>query len=343
MAKQTITIRDVASQAGVSPGTVSHVLNNNLQHVSPATHERVLEAIKSLNYRPNAIARSMVKRATRTIGLVITELSNPLFVPVTEGVEEVLRKEGYQIVLASAGSLESELRAIETLRTQQVDGFIFMSLSVHFPTEHLKKLQAEGIPFVIINRDLDDPGFNLVKMDDLGGGRTATLHLTALGHSRIGVINGPREVRRSARERFGGWQQIMTEKKLTIKDEWILEGNFTFEGGYQAIQELLKRTDDLPTVFFATNESMAVGAIKAIFDGGLRVPHDIAIATIGDPPFAAYTHPALTTLTYPVVEAGRVATRILVDNLKSGVPVRPQHVTLSYSLKVRESCGANLK
>src|SRR5579859_167086 len=180
MRRKLITIRDVAEHAGVSASTVSHVLNGNAQHVGDVKRKRVLEAVELLRYRPNAIARSMVRQQTATIGLILTEIDNPLFIPVISGVEDVLRPAGYHIVLASAPDVESEIQAIETLRSQQVDGFIFMSLSICYPFDHLIRLKNEGVPFVVINRCLDDSDIPLVRWDDRGAGYLATQHLLSL-------------------------------------------------------------------------------------------------------------------------------------------------------------------
>lgn len=348
MREEIVTIRDVARQAGVSPSTVSHVLNGKDRHVGPAKREKVLEVIRELNYRPNAIARSMIRRATFTIGLVITELYNPLFVPVTEGVAEVLRAEGYHIVLASANQPEEEAQAIETLREQQVDGFIFMSLSLRYPNDHLARLKDAGVPFVAINRHLEDKDINQVLMDDRGAAYAATRHLLSLGHTRIATIAGPihnETPRFSALYRQQGWQEALQECDLYIPPEWTLPGDYTYEGGYAAVMQMLAQAQgqERPTALFVANESMAVGALKALFEAGLRVPQDMAVVTIGDPPFAAYTIPALTTLALPVAEAGRVAARRLVEWLKVGTPPLAETVMLSCRLQVRDSCGAKLK
>ncbi len=347
MGRKTITIRDVAREAGVAVSTVSYVLNGKDGAVGTVKRDRILEVIRELNYRPNAIARSMVTRATATVGLIIGELKNPLFVPVTEGVQEVLHKEGYHIVLAEASDIESEKSAIETLRAQQVDGFIFMSLSYHYPSEHLMKLKEEGVPFVVINRDLDDNEINLVQLDDLGAGYTGTKHLLKLGHRKIGTIAGPihsQPRRRSAVERFEGWQQALHEQGLEAPSEWIVSGEYGFEQGYQAARQWLAQLEyvaERPTALFIADDTMAVGALKAFRSARLRVPDDLAVVTVGDPPFAAYTDPALTTLSLPVVAAGRAAARILVGWIKADTPPRPQKVRLSFSLQVRETCGAN--
>jgi LacI family transcriptional regulator len=345
--RRRATIRDVARLAGVGVSTVSYVLNGYDDHVASDTREHILAAARQLNYRPNAIARSMVKQKTVTIGVIIAELRNPLFIPITEGVEEVLRREGYQILVASAEDLASEMNVIEAFRVQQVAGFIFMSLSVRYPIDHLLQLREENIPFVIINRDLDDDRFNRIQLDDWSAGFTATEHLIKLGHTRIGTISGlldgePSIRRRSAIERQQGWQDALQVHRLVVTPSWIVSGVYTYDGGYRATRKLLESAEGqpLPTALFVASDGMAVGALKAIHDAGLRVPDDIAVIAIGDPPFAAYTIPSLSTMSIPIAESGKVAARILLDWINAGKPLQPQHVTLSFNLEIRESCGA---
>lgn len=343
--KQRTTIKDVAARAGVSVSTVSYVLSGDTRHVGLDKRARVMEAIRDLNYRPNVIARSMVKRATRTIGLVITTVENPLFTAVNPGVHQVLQAEGYHLVLASAANLEAEIEAVETLRARQVDGFIFMSLSRRYPTEHLRRLQADGVPFVVINRNLDDSTINRVQLDDVGAGRMAAEHLIRLGHTRIATLSGPIQPDapiRSAIDRHGGWRSALQAHGLPIEEAYIVSTLYSFQDGYTAMLQLLQQSAEMPppTALFVANDTMAMGALKALHDQGLRVPHDLAIVAVGDPAFAAYTIPALTTLSLPIEEAGRVAARMLLQWIKGEPPVCAQSVTLSCSLVVRESCGA---
>jgi len=349
MHRKTTTIRDVARQAGVSISTVSQILNGNDWPVSPVVRQRVLEIVEQLNYRPNAIARSMVKRKTATIGLVINEVDNPLFVPVVGAVNEVLQPAGYHLVLASAPDLQSEIEAIETLRAQQVDGFIFMLLSFSHPIDHLVRLKEDGVPFVVINRYVEDEDINQILLDDWGAGYSATNHLIDLGHIRIGTVSGPLHndpPRRSALERHRGWQQALTERRLEVRPEWMLEGYYTYEGGYHAIRCFLAQQEEKklerPTALFVANETMALGALRALQQAGVRVPQDMAMITLGDPPFASYTVPALTTLALPTPEAGGLAARMLLDWCKEGKPTKARRMTLKFALRVRESCGANL-
>lgn len=351
MRRKAATIRDIAQKAGVGVSTVSYVLNGNDQHVSPATRDLILSTARDLNYRPNAIARSMVKRKTATIGLIISELQNPLFMPVTEGVEEILRGEGYQILLASAENVESEIEVIETLRAQQVEGLIVMSLSLQYPDAHLRRLVQEDVPLVVINRDLRTLEINRVQFDDLGAGRQATQHLIDLGHKMISTISGPMNTepfrqRRSAMNRLQGWQEAMSAAGLPAPEEWVFVGGYTYEGGYRACDQFIEyRRGSLerPTALFVASDTMAVGALKRLHEAGIGIPQEVAVITIGDAPFSAYTYPALTTLALPVVEAGRLAAQLLIGWLKDGAPQTVTCATLRFDLKIRESCGAILQ
>ncbi len=305
-------MRDVAERAQVSISTVSQILNGNASYVGAEKRERVLAAIKDLNYHPNIIARSMVKRRTMTIGLVITEIENALFVPVTGAVESVLSAAGYHILLARAPDTASEIAAIETLRARQVDGLIFMFLSLSMQSDHLTRLKDAGTPFVVINRPLEDQGISQALFDDRGAGYLATNHLLKLGHTRIATVSGPLDHQptwRSAQERYLGWRQALEEQGIEIDPAWIVPGRYSHAGGYQAIQRLLANTWDTPaqpTAIFVANDEMAIGALKALHEANIRIPQDIALITIGDLSYAAYTTPTLTTVANPFPEAGMV-------------------------------------
>ncbi len=349
MRQRAITIRDVAQLASVSVTTVSHVLNGNDGHVSPVVRQRVLEAVETLKYRPNAIARSMVKRKTATIGLVFNEIENSLFVPVIDGINQVLQPAGYHMVLVSAPDERGEVEAIETLLAQQVDGFIFMALSLSWPIDHLVRLQEGGVPFVVINRYVDSSEIYQILLDDRGAGSSATEHLLSLGHTRIGTISGPRSqnfLRRSALERHQGWEETLLNRGLAVNPAWIEDGNYTYGGAYQAAHRLLARLQqpavERPTALFIASDMMSMGALKALHEVGWRVPEDIAIVAVGNPPFAPYTIPALTTLTLPMPEAGKKAAHVLLDWFAHGKPDPIQRVTLNFTLIVRESCGTHL-
>jgi LacI family transcriptional regulator len=351
MRRKTATIRDVAQLAQVSVSTVSQVLNGNTRYVKEAKRESVLKAAQELQYRPNAIARSMVKRRTATIGVVFTSVVTDLFVQIVESIQEILRPEGYSIILASAPDVESEIQAIETLKAQQVDGFIFMSFmfeNFQKQSVHLLRLKEDGIPLVVINRPFEqDYDLNQIQFNHKEAGYLAAKHLINLGHTSIATISGPLHHDPpwlSAIDRQEGWLQALQEHNLAIVPEWICDGNYTYEGGYEATRQLLKhckRGSQRPTALFVANDKMALGALRALYYQGVQVPRDIALVAVGDPPYAAHTFPALTTFAHPIAQAGHLATRILLDQLHSNDITQTQRVMLSYPLLIRESCGTN--
>ncbi|MBN9393530.1 MAG: LacI family DNA-binding transcriptional regulator [Chloroflexi bacterium] len=347
MAKEIVTIKDVAKRAGVAISTVSSVTNGHNKHVGQATREKVLQAIKELDYRPNAIARSMVKGTSTTVGLIMSEVS-PLFDPVDAGAEQVLTAEGFQVFMAHAQDYEDEEKAIETFRSKQVNGFIFMHRSRKAPYENLLSLKEDNVPFVVINQGLDDSEINQVMSDDFGAGRMGVQHLIDLGHTRIAMFCGPLDDPlpwHSAQERYRGWQQTMLANNLPVREDWIIRSSYSYEGGYEAGVEFLqkfKTAQERPTAIFVANDTMAVGLLKALLEAGLRLPQEMALVAVGDPPHMAFTYPALTALELPIMEAGRVAARILVNWIRQGKPEYAQRVLLSCKLRVRQSCGAYL-
>lgn len=339
------TITDIAKAAGVSVGTVSHVLNGNTQRVGAETRERVLAVMRTLDYRPSAIARSMARRRTATIGLVVSDIVNSVHAEVMQGVEEVASAAGFQIILTSAPTIEAEQQAIQTMRAQQVAGCIFLLYSQPHPSLHLSQLREGGMPLVVINRHLRDRAISQVLLDDHGAGVTATEHLLGLGHTRIATLAGPLggpEAPRSATERHAGWLQALAERGIRPPPEWVLDGGYSAAQSYQAVRQFLARPwaeGQRPTALFASNFTMATAALKALHEAGARIPADLAIVSVDDPPQAAYTYPALTSLSLPVAEAGRIAARTLLGWVAGGEQPCAQHISLGFTLHVRESCG----
>ncbi|HEX2915705.1 MAG TPA: LacI family DNA-binding transcriptional regulator [Chloroflexia bacterium] len=346
MRPKSITIKDIAEQAGVSVSTVSYVLNGNDKRVSLATREKVLELIQELNYRPNTMARGMVKRSTSTIGVIISDVDNSIFYSVIRGVEEILRASNYHLLLFVAATPQEEIQAIETLRSLQVDGIVFLSTTGQYQNEHLFALRDEKFPFVVINRNMGEAEVNLVKLDGVSMGKLATRHLLQLGHQKIATIAGPiasQATLVSALERHQGWREALQEHNIIPLPSWVISCNYSYRSGYGAIRRLLNQTGrgpNRPTAIFIANDTMAIGALCALQELHIRVPDDIAIVGVGDPPHAAYTAPPLTVVSMPMVEAGQVATRILLEQLNSPGDVQPKQVSLAGTLQIRVSCGA---
>lgn len=352
MKHKPVTMKDVAAKAGVSVSAVSHVLNKNYHQVGPLKREQILTAIRELDYRPNAVARSMAKKSTNIIGLVLNDLKySTMQRGIIRGAGEFLQTQDYYPMLILASDYQSEVQAIKNLQAQQVGGFIFMlSSATQYPNEHLLQLKERGIPFVVINRaSMVDEAINQITLDDRGAGYKATKHLLSLNHTRIGIVNGPIKGKTSllsAVERYNGWKQALQEHKIQPQADWIVQGDYNPQSGEEAVKTLLahyaQNPANAPTALFVTGYEMAVASLRALQLAGLKVPEDMAVVTVDDPPLASYTNPALTTLALSAEEVGRIAGRTVLEWIKAGKQPYVQKLTLAFTLQVRESCGARV-
>ena len=343
MYRKAVTLRDVAEHAQVSVSTASQILKGNVQYVGQDKRWRVFEAAKELHYRPNAIARSMVKRQTTSIGLINSIVAkDAVFISVIGGVQEVLADAGYHILLAHASDLEQETKAIEMLLAQQVSGLIFMSRSICQPIDYLLRLKEEGVPFVVINPGFDgNQDINQVRFNDWEAGYLATKHLLNLGHTRIAAICGPLHHLppwRSAIDRLAGWRYALEERGIPDLPEWTIESDYTYEGGYKAARGLLKQPDK-PTALVVMNDCMVIGVLRAFHYAKVKTPQQIALVSIGDPPAAAHTAPALTALAHPVPKAVSIAANLLLKQFSADTVHETENIMLSFNLHIRESCG----
>jgi LacI family transcriptional regulator len=333
MGDQRVTIRAVADAAGVSVSTVSNVISGRHQQMSPETLARVRAAMTELNYQPNPMARSLVTRRTATIGLVMSDVRNPLYPPVTVGAEAACRDAGYGLLLATAADPESEFRAVELMYAKRVDALVVFSVAYVDPDNHrLEALARNGFPIVPINRWLaDDSPLSAVWFDHEGGAYQATRHLIELGHRRIVHVSGPAE-RLTAIYRRAGFERAMGEAGLSVDPDAIVEGDFTFATGERLAPTLLERD---PTAIFAGGDALAMGILRGLTRLGRRVPEDISLIAFGNPDFVRYTTPAVTTIDLPVSEAGRTAIELALRRLQN--PEEREVRTLNTQLLVRES------
>lgn len=333
MTDQRVTIRSVANAAGVSVSTVSNVISGRHQQMSGETLERVRAAMADLSYQPNPVARSLVTRRTATIGLVMSDVRNPLYPPVTVGAEAACRDAGYGLLLATAADPESELRAVELMYAKRVDALVVFSVSFVGPeNRRLEELQQRGFPIVPINRWLaDESTLSAVWFDHEGGAYEATRHLIELGHRRIVHVTGPPN-RLTAIDRRRGFETAMRGAGLLDGPDAVLEADFTFTTGEVLAPALLDRE---PTAIFAGGDALAMGILRGVTRLGLRVPEDLALIGFGNPEFVRYTTPAMTTIDLPVSEAGQTAVELALRRLQH--PEEREVRTLNTTLLVRES------
>uniref|UniRef100_A0A7V4WL74 LacI family transcriptional regulator n=2 Tax=Candidatus Caldatribacterium saccharofermentans TaxID=1454753 RepID=A0A7V4WL74_9BACT len=329
-----VTMREVAERADVSVATVSHVLNRT-RFVSRETQQRVLKAIRELNYRPNVLAKSVRRRRTNTVGVVMCDLENPFMMEMLRGVEVVLTSNGFDMLVTNTNySEEREQSALEMFYGKQVDGIILV------PGKgggvDLQLLVDFGVPVVVLDKQVDHGGVDLVEVTNREGSRELVRHLLRLGHRRIGIIAGPQDTS-TGRERLLGALEAAKEEGIPGEKLLVFEGDFFKESGVQAVREFLSLPFP-PSVIFACNYSMGIGAFEAIKDLGLRIPGDIGFAIFDDLPWFAYLSPPLTAVSQPAFEVGKVGAELLMERLKKKRNT-PKRVVLPTSLRIRYSAG----
>jgi LacI family transcriptional regulator len=330
------TIHDVAREAGVSASTVSRVLNGSAP-VNEEKRRRVLRAVEKLNYRPNALARSLKKKRTHSIGLIVPDITNPFFAEVAKGVEDVAREYGYTVILCNSENDPARERTyLNVLQEKQVDGVIFVTAGAN-EGDRVGRLER-GIPVVMLDREIPGIPADAVLVDNEEGAYEAAKHLLALGHRRIGIITGPLLLS-TAEERLEGYKKAMREAGVPVKPRLVKDGGFTFQGGYAAMHQLLEGGNDLPSAVLASSDIMALGAMKAAEERGLRIPQDLALVGFDDIMVASLVKPALTTIAQPKRQMGQLAVEMIVERLERGRR-RAKRVLLRPKLVVRESCGS---
>lgn len=332
-----ITIKDVAQLAGVSPSTVSRVLAGS-SRISDDTHRKVRAAMKELRYHPHAIARSLARKSTRTLGLIIARpaeqaFANPFFPEVIRGIGSVIQKAGFSLILFTTEN-EKEERAscLQMLRGRTVDGVILTSSRIQ--DRLIGDLVTEGHSFVLIGRPTDPNGVTWVNNDNQAVGAMAVEHLASIGHREIALINGPKNLV-VCQDRLEGYRTALTKLGLNYREELVVSAEFTQESGYHSMELLLSRSP-APTAVFCADDVMAIGAMKCLQDRDLRIPEDIAVMGVNDDVIGAYLTPSLTTIRIPIFDLGATAAGLLLD-LVTGQAAGPKQVVLPSRLIPRGS------
>lgn len=327
-----VTRNDVATLARVVPSTVSYVINNGPRSVSVEARERVLKAIAALGYHPSDVARSLRTRRTKTIGLVIPDITNPYYGEMTQAIEEVSFHRGYTVILGhSSHRPERELRYSQVLRSKQVDGAILLPETTDLEPVHF--LMRAGIQIVILERIV--AGCPCIVADEHHAGYLATQHLLQLGHRKIGCIVLAADSTGSA-ARVEGYLAALQAAGVSPRKKWIIESEYGYASGDLAARRLLKLSDR-PTAVVAHNDLIAIGAMKTFADAGLRVPADISVIGFDDIAAASYIQPPLTTIAYPKRQMGRAAAEMLIDLVESGQYGTAGQQKLGVELVVRGS------
>jgi len=335
-------IKDVAKRANVSITTVSHIINQT-RYVSDELTERVNKAMEELDYHPNSLARGLRSGKTKTIGLVIPDISNQFFAEISRKIEDKGFEHGYSVILCNTDdNPQKEKTYIDVLIAKKVEGIIFISTVVE--SNNLQKTLEFNIPIIVVDRDIKDINSDIVLVDNNVGGYEATRYLIQLGHRRIACIEGPSPITPSS-QRVGGYRKALQEARIPVDEDLIIAGDFRYESGNKAMRYLLNLSQP-PTAVFACNDMMALGAIQAVNDHGLRIPDDISVIGFDNIPFSQTVYPTLTTMAQPIYEMAGLAVDLLIDRIKlqrqrnRGEVQKPgfKRIILETKLVKRNSC-----
>jgi len=327
------TIHDVAERAGVSAMTVSRVINRS-NYISPKTRERVEAAIAELGYVPNTLARSLRLKGTKTLALILSDITNPFFTTLGRGVQDVARTAGFNVIFCNTDESETEqAEQLITLVQKRVDGVLLVpAASSAEPVAYLKK---HKIPVVVLDRRVDDCAVDSVRCDSEAGAYQLTRLLLGLGHRCIAMLSGPATVSTAA-DRVAGYRRALAESDLGASAERVFHGPYTPAGG-RAMACAALAQHPRPTAFFAANNFIAVGAYQALNEAGLSVPEDVAIVAFDDLPLSTMIEPVFTVAAQPAYEMGQRATQLLLARLGGEEPADCHEVILPFEIIVRRS------
>lgn len=335
-----MTLEEIAKLSKVSRSTVSRVINDDPK-VSPTTRERVRAVIQKVNYHPNAAARGLAAGRTRVLGLVIpmpvaAVFSDPYHPLVIQGVASACNAHEHSVMLWLAEPDYERRTITQTLHNGLIDGVILASMLLEDPI--MESLVESKLPFILIGRHPKNDRVSYVDVDNVNSAREIVSYLLRLGRRSIATITGPRNMIAGA-DRQEGYIAALRDRGIPIDPHLIAAGDFSEDSGYAAMQRLLPCK---PDALFAASDMMAIGAVRAIREAGLRVPEDIAVVGFDDVPFATRADPPLTTMRQPIYRTGFVAAETLIDLIANPSP-QPHRIILPTELVIRASSGPAIK
>ena len=329
------TVRDVAKLAGVSPITVSRVINN-AGYISDETRRRVEEAIRQLGYVPNTLARSLRLRQTNTLALVLTDITNPFWTTVVRGVEDAASDAGFNVILCNTDESEVEQeKYLNVLLQKRVDGVLLVP--VRCTRETVQVILNQNVPLVILDRHIPGVEVDSVRCDTEGGGYDLVRLLLAKGHRKIAMLSGPKGVS-SADDRVAGYQRALADAGLNLHNELVFYGEFTQASGYSMMKQALAVEPHLSAIF-GGNNFITMGAFKSARDAGLRVPEDIAMVGFDDLPVELVIDPFFTVAAQSAYAMGKQATELLLGRIAGQDIPQFQEIILPTEIIVRRSSG----
>lgn len=329
------TMDDVAKIAGVSKATVSRVLSGLEDGYAPATALLVRETAQRLGYVVNSVAASLRNRQTRTVGLVVADVSNPFFGGIASGVEASLGEGGYSVIFANSGNMaEREKELVLLLAQKQIDGMIVASSTSS--GAHMLAAQSRGIAVVLVDSEIPSLDVDAVVIDNRAAAGAAVRHLIGHGHRRIAIVTGPLNASFDL-QRLEGYREALAMAGIAPREDYVLRADLLATGGERAVAELA-RLPERPTALFVANNMMTLGALVGLKKAGLRIPHDISLIAFDDQDWYSVLEPPVTGIVNPAYEMGRAAgDRMLLRLQRKGAAPAPEHIVLQASLMERGS------
>ncbi|ALS28194.1 transcriptional regulator [Paenibacillus sp. 32O-W] len=333
-----VTITDVAKKAGVSKTTVSRIINHNYAHTTEETRQRVLDVIKELDYRPNALAKGLKSSQTNVIGMVLSNLKNPFWTSVLEGVEDATRNQGFHLMICNSDEEpEKEEQYIREFRMRQVDGIV-INPTVRNP-DFFRQLVDSRYPLVVINRKLPGLNVNNVVINNVKGASMAVRHLLNNGKRNIAAVTYRNEHVSTWKERIQGYRTALLESGYAAEDLRIVEAEQDSGKIKEATLRFLREHPDTDAVF-STNNMITLEVMDAIRELGLSIPERIAVVGYDETVWAKHLNPPLTTIRQPGYQMGQIATNMLIESIRTKNETEPKQIVLEPELIVRRSSGA---
>jgi len=330
-----ITIYDVAREANVSMATVSRVVNGN-PNVKPATRKKVSEVIERLGYRPNAVARGLASKKTTTVGVIIPDISSTFFAELARGIEDIATMYKYNIILSNSDqNLEKELHLLNTMLGKQVDGIVFMGGNI--TKELVEEFEKSPVPIVLAGSIEESEKIPSVNIDYEIAAYDAIKLFIEKGHKQIAFVNGPLNEPINGEKKLNGYKRALSEAGIAFNEELIVEGDYTYDSGIEAIEKLME-AETRPSAVFSASDEMALGIIHGSEDKGYKIPEDLEVISSDNTRLSLMIRPKLTTVVQPLYDIGAVAMRLLTkymnkEEVKEHIVVLPHRIEQRNSTK----------
>jgi LacI family transcriptional regulator len=331
------TIEDVARLANVSIATVSRVINNQ-GGVRKATEERIVSAIEELGYIRSAVARSMKRKETNTIGIIVPDITNPFFPHVVAGIEQKAREKGYYTILSSTNeSQKVEEEIVKIFLERGVDGVIITTANE--TGDHIKRLQDQGIPIVAVDRAIKNFEVDTVLVDNINGSYQAVRQLILQGHEKIAIICGPQNTT-PGHERYLGYKKALEEYNIPLDPNLVFQGDFRETSGYKGALHLFY-SENRPTAIFSSNNQMTIGCVKALNELDWKLGEEVSFIGFDDVEIATFIKPKLSVVSRPMTTIGEIAFQLVYDRIHNKESLPKRELLLTPELIIRESCQPN--